>query len=769
MAGEDEGGVYWDDSTTSASANVFDRYTSGISERRRRRRSVYGGCGNNGVDDSIYQAFIKITGNKKKKKNNGEEWNRWRLVPLDMTRMTQMWMYATHRDTTVIECIRVLTRETMKEGMNIRFHNEDSLEKLDSIVEMCKNAVVDASRRRRRRRRKMDDVKIVLPEQRMDALNETLMLESTTAEARENTVRIANERAASLQDDDDDDDDDDTFITDVKEEEDAKAAVENEKEMLKTVERMEALVNKALSMPSSSRKRQRREQTMASKRNVMNVTDDYVEQMKLVAEKAIRWRHVFGFVPIAVYSEQGKTRVSVPEFGTLRFALLIDMVSMTSSVVALASEAEKKLRQDDDDDDDDDDGMSISRLVRVFTWPGREPSLDGRLFSTTVATLMLEWTTLTAHANFNRRGHEFSSYPPFIVAAPQSRAPQSLDRADDKTYYANVGLVNQLTDGAASEMLPEEMQYYRRNSSRLLQQEAMEEMAQRSMVDNEHSYTTYSDGTGRLYSGVSMPPHLGNRLQLAEGGTVQHAQMPSTHLSEVQQMKTSYQMTVCNTFGLPGLFVLDRNTPLRGMRSTTVDSSNAMLVMRMTVENEQRELAKLIEFVYELLFRSDDDETLVGLVLSCEAVMQELHRRLEEDAVAAVSGSLVMHSVAQQTAQAQRVLRDELLRLRPLIARNFRTEVVFPRKHITQAMTMENLIQMRHERSISASEWMTFMRALVDCEPVSDDSTLMRERALLEKLEFHNKLGKSSSSSSVDESPTAEEHEEEEEEYVKKT
>jgi len=504
-----------------------------------------------------------------------------------------------------------------------------------------------------------------------------------------------------------------------------------------------------------------------------------------LARKAMRYRRVLGFVPITYTMHNGAKMVSIPEFGTVSFAVALDRLTNETWVVALETEFERQLRGGDKKRDlaeaaaaggKQAPSLRLSRLTRVYTFSNGAPTLDGSVVHTRVPKLWHEAMVLREHEALNMRAHRLAAYPPFVVAPPPPTPPPPLEEMTEQQLVADAGALTSLLGGhgdlgAAMGNAPRESWTYRRHA----ENQYLDAIAMRRQAERAGANAGNFSGADPLLDGAAsatmspaaistplVPPHLGNRVDLPEGARLQHAATPTVFFRDTELMRDRLDRHICEALGVPYGVMRSETLRIGGGASAAADALGD------AVASEREDVAAFVKYIYEELFRERDTAWMISLLGSIRQIFDELDGgggggdtdpdpaadtsataapstlidqreiRTAQEAAAATAAPTPAAAAAGSSSRRRRrrpterervaeQLRAEAENVRQVIVSQFRARVIWRVRNSHVQMGVSDAERLYHSGAITLREMVNLMRTQFGLQPVGAQSQLLAD------------------------------------------
>lgn len=308
-------------------------------------------------------------------------------------------------------------------------------------------------------------------------------------------------------------------------------------------------------------------------------------------QRALDYKDMFGLCPYKVKrnDDTGLPEIRIPEFGFGRFILL-------KSSTRLETKVEYRL-------------FDKKKSLKVFVWPGLEPSLTGE-FKSKIFKLYATYARLEEYVS-NNLDADYELTHPTIVTHHKMGDPDITKLTEEEVYG----------DADPNEMNPDERSVYRRNVVRGRMLEAQMSMMRsptQSMTpgregknvirydSSQHQIVFYQRGDtfkDRLYP-------------LGTGEEIARQQIPVIG-NQIKDFRLEYEYMVCLAFGIPRDYLMTHKGVLRG---TAIKERE---IIQTRVEDDRKAAEIFYQYVYDRIYREEDTRVLVDELVELKRQKKE--------------------------------------------------------------------------------------------------------------------------------------------------
>ena len=403
---------------------------------------------------------------------------------------------------------------------------------------------------------------------------------------------------------------------------------------------------------------------------------------------ALEFRDMFGMVPVLL-TRRGAARISngrplfwIPPFGAGHFVLQYDQAKMQTTVVYEVPAGVGANRR------------QPARTLKVFMWPGLEPSIVTRRFRSRVASLMPRYMELT-ELRANLRDADFRAAHPvvFTQARPDTRSVQEM------TEEEVMGLVDEGAPG------PDEARRYARNTHRAIQTEAL------ATAINHAARDPFGAGPAPIARGAVDPASRrvvhGTRDQTWDGAIeplpigeemARGVAVPQSR-GDIAAHEARYEDLVCKAMGIPAAYISGTGGTQR-MRGEADQLRNNV---RAAVRQDRADINAFYAWAYEETHRTRDDAVMVRALLAADTT----------------------EAAGPDTAERARIahVRANIARI---AAEPFRTRVVFSEDPLPVRSEPQMLAAAVDAHAITRAEHINLLRAELGIPSIDKSHALMR-------------------------------------------
>ncbi len=430
-------------------------------------------------------------------------------------------------------------------------------------------------------------------------------------------------------------------------------------------------------------------------------------------------------------------RFTVMTLSDGRFFIEHDRLTDERRVVFASNRDNEKLYADYDrygeapswarDDDNTLVDVVVDRGVMVYVWPDMMPLHDGQLASKMGEVLRLRDVYAQAEAYVMRSNAARANPLQLYVTQPEKPINASYSQLTDQQLH--IGGSAEQTSRELREALFAEGSRAARADARLQMQNGRlnDEITRRlaSMPD-----TTATTGITGIRVPDAPPEH--KYLLLPEGVVPSNSVVqPSTDIN-VGELRYNYEQALASVIGIPLTMLraggaYSRISGSAGGGASTGSAALTVRALGIAVRNDRDVLAQGVAGLYDLAFRSIDNETIRTALGSLDVVSNERRSRLQaeidetrsniEKLTDITEKEIALRRLEQRKEAVQSLARrvDVLTNnLLSIAARTFRFEVHFLRLlHVP----MSDIQLAKEENALSAFEYVNLLRARINLRP----------------------------------------------------
>ncbi len=426
--------------------------------------------------------------------------------------------------------------------------------------------------------------------------------------------------------------------------------------------------------------------------------DEEKQDLKTLLEKCLDYKHMFGMCPIKILIDKKtkKKKPFIPEFGTGVFILVLDQKQLQTSVIFLPYLIDNKLI--------DTSKNILENSLGVFVWPGEEPSLYNGKFKSKMCLLFDEFLAIE-ELKKNALDADFESTHPtiFTQTKPEKR---SLDELTEEEMFADID---------SGVLDPLEKRTYRRNTLRALGLENLANSYNKEIrqgfapLDNK-KYS--SDIRKRIDPTTYFIEEFHRKRSWQESmeplpiGEEMATQISLNARTDFLEWKSGYEDTVCLMMGIPRGYILGRG-------KFKTDAEQEQEIVRNTVISDRTNVEMFYQWVYEILYRNDDNAKLTELLLNIDSKIEEIEK-LNNDSV-------------EEELKKLKKTKKILSRISFMPKR---VDLMFHEDPFPRAVNIAAVILASDRNTITALEQVNLLRNKLDLEGVDETHQLV-----LKKLE----------------------------------
>lgn len=324
--------------------------------------------------------------------------------------------------------------------------------------------------------------------------------------------------------------------------------------------------------------------------------------------KALEWRDTFGMVPVIVRrrakAQKNKPLITIPPFGTGTFVIEYNFKTMEMNVVyevPTSSDAASGFGGSAGPNavqminrralSGRGSARSNVRILDVFVWPGREPSLMGD-FRSTIQALMQPFTRIAELRDNMLTADRTASRPTVFT---ESRVEHT--GVEEMTERVLMGQV-----GDPSTAGPEQRQHYERDVHRTRRLEQM--VAQHNAAARSGVSVPAVSADSRLIEERIAPTFSGNIASLPDGETLSRA-VVATSRTDIRVHEDTYFEQICSAMGVPYAYISGRGgSKIKG------ETDHLRTIFRRAVDQDRYDVNSFYQWVHELMHRRKDDAYL---------------------------------------------------------------------------------------------------------------------------------------------------------------
>lgn len=493
-----------------------------------------------------------------------------------------------------------------------------------------------------------------------------------------------------------------------------------------------SLLDRTRSLPNvAGRRRRSTEETETSaseeQPSVAFAADETTENTQTPAARARRT------LSEAIASMQ---RFIVMTLADGRFFIEHDRLTDERRVVFASNRDNEKLYADFDrhggapswalDKDDDLTEVVVDRDVMVYVWPDMMPLHDGKLSSKMGEVLRLRDIYAQAEAYEMRANAARANPLQLYVTQPEKPINASYSQLTDQ----------QLHIGGSAEQTQRQLHQAFAEGQRRAHADARLRVENGQLNDeiSRRLASTNPATTATGLTGIRVPdaPAEHRYLLLPEGIVPSNAVVqPSTDI-DVGELRNQYEQALAGVIGIPLTMLRAGGTYSRisgssGGGASTGSASLTVRALGIAVRNDRDVLAQGVAGLYDMAFRSIDNETIRTALGSLNVVSSERRSRLQAEIAQTKAKIETLTDIHERQIQLERVeqrqhalqtlarrvdvLTDDLI---SIAARTYRFEVHFLRLlHIP----LEDISFAHQQNAISEFEYVNLLRARVNLRP----------------------------------------------------
>ena len=419
-------------------------------------------------------------------------------------------------------------------------------------------------------------------------------------------------------------------------------------------------------------------------------TEDPMKQkeLKQLLEKSLDYRDMFGLCPVKIVKDRitGQKKPIIPEFGTGAFILVFNIRKFQIEEIAFApfggglvSSYNKK---------------QIDSSVKVFVWPGREPSLHNKQFKSAIFTVFEEFLIIEELKRNALDADYNSSHPTiFTQSRPDSK---NLSELTEEEVFGEVG---------DPMMNPSEKHTYRRDTFRALR---LEDMTKKMNCQSKFqtSWQTDSSLTKRVDSTSKITQFQRKRIwedsieALPEGEEMAHSIIPQTRKDFIE-WQNRYEDQVCLIMGIPKVYIAGRTAKFK------TDAQQELEIVRSTVTHDREDANVFYQFVYEWMYRESDDKKIIQTLMTLNNIKK-----------------------SNPESEQQQQLKQSKKNIKKIGSMPNRIEILFNEDPFSRTVDLNNVQFAADRDAITAEEEVNSIRSTLGLEKVTPDDELVNMRKI---------------------------------------
>ncbi len=319
--------------------------------------------------------------------------------------------------------------------------------------------------------------------------------------------------------------------------------------------------------------------------------------------RAMEYKEMYGMAPVRVSKAKRpgvrgldgrKFPAVIPPISTGHFVIDLDPKKLTTRVVFELSSSSRSQGQ-------------RKVTLPVFVWPGHEPVHHLRQFTSTGVRIMDAHFRVEAMRR-NADDADFRAAHPVLMTQTHPTAHKATALTEEEVYGS-------LDD---PDVVPEQDQRsYRRNLQRTIQLE----LTARAMNDAAKGVTLATDAqkhfnaqTAQIESVSRTRGWDGATHQIPDGEVMASPIIPLIR-RDLAEQEESYKDFICLMLGVPRNYI-EAGTTGR----FKADSEREREILRVTIDRDRKAAAEFFGWVYEIINRDADNETLVRALLLLDAL-----------------------------------------------------------------------------------------------------------------------------------------------------
>ncbi len=427
-----------------------------------------------------------------------------------------------------------------------------------------------------------------------------------------------------------------------------------------------------------------------------NDLEDPDEQKALVQllQRALDYRDMFGICPVKVIKDKrtGRKRAIVPEFGTGAFALAYDKKEHRSEVVFVTqstftspfgyTNAEKKRHG------------GLDPTIRVYTWPGKEPSIHNRQFKSAMFTLFDEYFAVQ-ELKLNALDADWNSSHPTIF----TQMRQDVRGIEQYTEEEMFG------DPTDPSMNPQEKNMYRRDVYRARRMEQLVKTSNTRLQTFPAESKAIDRESNNIVDLKRKRTWEDNIEPLPEGEEMAKQVIPQTR-RDYLEWKSVYEDSVCSMLGVPRGYIAGRG-------KFKIDTQQELEVVRGTVSKDREDAESFYQSAYEFMYRDQDDKKIVHSLMRMNARKRDLksngNREFNAD-------------------ERLRQVKSTKNRLKHIGTMSFRIELRFNEDPFSRAVDLNNVQFAVEHGAITVEEELNVIRSTIDLGKLDKNDELVKLR-----------------------------------------
>ncbi len=354
-------------------------------------------------------------------------------------------------------------------------------------------------------------------------------------------------------------------------------------------------------------------------------TDDAFQEQELISllQKALDYRDMFGLCPVKLVREKstGRIRPVIPEFGTGAFVLVLTLETLQTHVIFVPYPSKEPFGTSIDST------KSLEALsLRVYVWPGHEPSLLGQRLKSKISVLFEEYLAVEELKGNALDGDWEATHPTIFtqskhVTGDMSALTEEETFADADCPALNLG----------------EKQTYRRD---IFRSRRMEIFTKRSNVQTQIQESGTNEGTMKR----KIDPRTMNIVEakrkrvwedniepLPAGEEMASQPFPKPR-SDFLAWRATYEETVCLEIGIPKSYALGHAAKFKS------DAEQQQDIVRSTVESDREDVEMFYQWIYNISYRREDNATILNALLNVDAKKKDAIQNNARDAVKKLKG-----------------------------------------------------------------------------------------------------------------------------------
>ncbi len=414
-------------------------------------------------------------------------------------------------------------------------------------------------------------------------------------------------------------------------------------------------------------------------------TENPIKQRELIEllQEALDYRDMFGLCPIKIVKDRktGQKKPIIPEFGTGAFILIFNTKNFEieeivfapySGSSGLVSNYEKK---------------QIDSSVKIFVWPGKEPSLHNKQFKSSIFTVFEEFL-LVEELKKNALDADYNSSHPTIFTQSRPDSKDSSELTEEELFGdANNPLLN-----------PSEKHTYRRDSFRARRLEEMtKDMNCQTKLSSsswqiDNSLTKRVDSTSNRITEFQRKRTWQDSIEsLPEGEEMAHPIMPQTR-KDLIEWQNRYEDQVCLLMGIPKGYIAGRGSKFK------TDAQQELEIVRSAVENDREDVNSFYQFVYRWMYKDIDDQKIIQTLMTLNNIKK-----------------LNPESDQQQLKQSKKYIKN-------IGNMPNRIEILFNEDPFSRTINLNNVQFASDRDAITAEEEVNSIRSSLGLEKVTPDN-----------------------------------------------